>query len=118
MCFVTARFCDLGCITPSEVDDLQILRNSMLVKGFSSIIGAQTCSTGVCQTRTSDATLEFILQSTSALFQVLVAGWIKKSSCSICNLGDLENSAGQDLEKPDLTTKLALLGPAGQLHVV
>lgn len=68
---VTAGFCDLGCVTPSEVDDIQILLNSMLVKGFSSIIEDQTWSTCVCQTRTLDATLAFMLQR---LFQVLVAG--------------------------------------------
>lgn len=43
--FVTGGFCGLGCITPSEEDDLQILLNSMLVKGFSSIIEDQTRAT-------------------------------------------------------------------------
>lgn len=58
---VTAGFCDLGCVTSSEVDDFQILLNSMLVKGFSSIIEDQTWPICVCQTRTSDATLAFLL---------------------------------------------------------
>lgn len=56
-----SQFCDLGCATPSEVDDLQIFLNSMLVKGFSAITEDQTWSTCVCQTRTSHATLAFLL---------------------------------------------------------